>query len=93
MPASKSIYGAGTGLIMIAAGWIGTLARVADPKLVTGAGAFLCLMAGLTLLATTRGVLSEFRRSEVYVEIADDNATNDNDADAVGAHQSALVAN
>ena len=85
--------GAGAGLIMIAAGWIGTLARVADPKLVTGAGAFLCLMAGLTLLATTRGVLSEFRRSEVYVEIADDNATNDNDADAVGAHQSALVAN
>ena len=82
--------GAGTGLIMIAAGWIGTLTRVADPKLVTGAGAFLCLMAGLTLLATTRGVLSEFHRSEVYVEIADDNATNDA---AAGAYKSALVAN
>ena len=65
--------GAGTGLIMIAACWIGTLTRVADPKLVTGAGAFLCLMAGLTLLATTRGVLSEFRRAEVYVDIRNGN--------------------
>ena len=87
--------GAGAGLIMIAAGWIGTLTRVADPKLVTGAGAFLCLMAGLTLLATTRGVLSEFRRSEVHVEIADDNATTTDDdaaAAAGGAYQSAPVA-
>ena len=72
---STATAGAATGLIMIAFNWIGSLTRVADAKLVSGAGAFLCLMAGLTLLATTRGVLSEFRRSEVYVEITGDEDT------------------
>ena len=67
--ASAVTAGAGFGLIMIAFGWIGSLTRVADPKLLTGAGAFLCLMAGLILAATTRSVLNEFRRAEVYVEI------------------------
>ena len=57
------------GLTMVAAAWIGTLTRVADPNLLTGAGAFLCLLAGLVLLSTTRSVLSEFRRSKVYLEV------------------------
>ena len=72
---STATAGAATGLTMIAFNWIGSLTRVADAKLVSGAGAFLCLMAGLTLLATTRSVLSEFRRSEVYVEITGDEDT------------------
>ncbi len=68
--------GAAVGLIMIAFNWIGSLTRVADAKLVSGAGAFLCLMAGLTLLMTTRSVLSEFRRAEVYVQIGDESSTD-----------------
>jgi glycine betaine/proline transport system permease protein len=63
--------GVATGLTMIAFNWIGSLTRVADTKLVSGAGAFLCLIAGLVLLATTRTVLTEFRRAEVYVEIGE----------------------
>ena len=63
--------GMATGLTMIAFNWIGSLTRVADAKLVSGAGAFLCLIAGLVLLGTTRTVLTEFRRAEVYVEITD----------------------
>ena len=82
--------GAAVGLIMIAFNWIGSLTRVADAKLVSGAGAFLCLMAGLTLLMTTRSVLSEFRRAEVYVEIENGDST---DPDPVeGAYRSARVA-
>ena len=85
--------GAGIGLIMISAGWIGTLTRVADPKLLTGAGAFLCLMGGLILLATTRSVLNEFRRAEVYVEIEPQADSGDgstvSQAPAGGAYQSA----
>ncbi len=69
------------GLTMIAAAWIGTLTRVADSNLLTGAGAFLCLLAGLTLLMTTRSVLSEFRRAEVYVEIENGDSA---DPDPVG---------
>ncbi|MCY3559815.1 MAG: ABC transporter permease subunit [bacterium] len=74
--------GLGVGLTMIAAAWIGTLTRVADPRLLTGAGAFLCLLAGLVLLTTTRSVLNEFRRSEVYLEIHDGNPAH---SDAAGA--------
>ena len=48
---STATAGAATGVTMIAFNWIGSLTRVADAKLVSGAGAFLCLMAGLMLLA------------------------------------------
>ncbi|MCY3662543.1 MAG: ABC transporter permease subunit [bacterium] len=76
---STATAGAATGVTMIAFNWIGSLTRVADAKLVSGAGAFLCLMAGLMLLATTRSVLGEFRRAEVYVQVGDEDST---DADA-----------
>ena len=87
---STATAGTSVGLIMIAFNWIGSLTRVADAKLVTGAGAFLCLMAGLTLLMTTRSVLSEFRRTEVYVEI--ENGTTTDSDPAGGAYLSARAA-
>ncbi len=77
--------GFGAGLTMIAAAWIGTLTRVADPNLLTGAGAFLCLMAGLVLLGTTRTVLTEFRRAEVYVEITEAADADDDPASEFAA--------
>ena len=77
---STATAGAAAGLIVIAFGWIGSLTRVADAKLVSGAGAFLCLMAGLMLLMTTRSVLGEFRRAEVYVEIGNGKATDSDPA-------------
>ena len=89
---SAATAGAAVGLIMIAFNWIGTLTRVADAKLVTGAGAFLCLVAGLTLLASTRGVLSEFYRAEVYVELDNGNGGRADPDQAGGAYTSARVA-
>lgn len=82
--------GAAIGVTMIAFNWIGSLTRVADAKLVSGAGAFLCLMAGLVLLATTRTVMTEFRRAEVYVEITEAADAGNDAADepaAAGARQ------
>jgi len=73
---STAAAGTATGVTMIAFNWIGSLTRVADAKLVSGAGAFLCLMAGLILLATTRSVLGEFRRAEVYVQVGDEDSTD-----------------
>jgi len=75
--------------MVIGFGWIGSLTRVADAKLVSGAGAFLCLMAGLMLLMTTRSVLGEFRRAEVYVEIGNGNAAGSDIAG--GAYRPAQV--
>jgi len=89
---STATAGAAVGLIMIAFDWIGTLTRVADAKLVTGAGAFLCLAAGLTLLASTRGVLSEFHRAEVYVEIDNGNGGKADPDQSGGAYLSARSA-
>lgn len=61
--------GLGAGMALVGITWIGTLLRTAEPKFTSGAGAFLTVLAGLLLMATTRNVLREFHRSEVYVEI------------------------
>ncbi|MCY3925836.1 MAG: ABC transporter permease subunit [bacterium] len=87
---STAAAGAAAGLMVIAFAWIGSLTRVADAKLVSGAGAFLCLVSGLMLLMTTRSVLGEFRRAEVYVEIEDPNAADSDPAG--GAYPPAEVA-
>ncbi|MCY3806179.1 MAG: ABC transporter permease subunit [bacterium] len=91
---STATAGFATGVTMIAFNWIGSLTRVADAKLVSGAGAFLCLMGGLMLLATTRAVLGEFRRAEVYVQIGDEDSSDAEparDAELAGARTQAAA--
>ena len=68
---NAAVASVGAGLMLVSATWISSLLRVADPKFTSGAGAFLCFIAGFLLTATTAGVLKEFHRSEVYVTIDD----------------------
>ena len=56
----------GVGVMLVSAAWIASLVRVSDPNFVSGPGAFLCLLAGFFLFASTRGVLREFQRAKVY---------------------------
>ncbi|MCP4086209.1 MAG: ABC transporter permease subunit [Actinomycetia bacterium] len=68
---SVLVAGLGTGLMLVAIAWIATLLRVADAKLVSGAGAFLTMVAGFFMLASSRNVVGEFHRSKVYAGDSD----------------------
>jgi len=63
---SVAVSALGVGVMLVSAGWIGSLVRVSDPNFVSGPGSFLCLVAGFLLFASSRGVLREFRRTTVY---------------------------
>ena len=64
---NAGVAAAGVAMMVVAAAWVVSQLRVADPLVVSGAGAFLCLVAGFLLMATTAGVLKEFDRSQVYL--------------------------
>lgn len=66
---NAAVAGVGLGLMVVATAWISSLLRVADPRFSSGAGAFLCLIAGFLLMASTAGVLKVFDRSQVYVAV------------------------
>ena len=68
---NAAVAGTGVAVMTVAAAWIASLVRVADPKFTSGAGAFICLIAGFLLTATTAGVLKVFDRSQVYASIED----------------------
>ncbi|MDE0614602.1 MAG: ABC transporter permease subunit [bacterium] len=63
------VAGVGVSLMVVASAWIASLLRVADLKFASGAGAFICLVAGFLLMASTVGVLTKFSRSQVYVSV------------------------
>ena len=63
---SVGVSALGIGVMLASTGWIASLVRTSDPNYVSGPGAFLCLLAGFLLLISSRGVLKEFRRTEVY---------------------------
>ena len=74
--------GIGTAMMMIAAAFIISVFRVADPNFVSGAGSFLYFVSGFFLTMTSRGVMAEFRRSRVFASDAqhlDVTATSDAD--------------
>ena len=73
--------GLGAGLAATALGWIGTLARATDQKVVSGVGVFFLLLAGATLANSGRSIINDFRRSRVYAEIDDQHVV-----DQAGAH-------
>ena len=68
---NAAVAGVGLGLMVVSVAWISSLLRVADPRFSSGAGSFICLLAGFLLMASTAGVLKEFDRSEVYVAVDD----------------------
>ncbi len=58
--------GIGAGIVGISAGWIFTHVRSADPNYVSGVGSFLTMCGGFFIVASTMGVLNEFRRTRIY---------------------------
>lgn len=66
---NAAVASVGLSLMVVASAWIASLLRVADLKFASGAGAFLCLIAGFLLMASTAGVLAKFGRSQVYVSV------------------------
>jgi len=58
--------GLGLGSASIAFAWLFTHVRSGDPQFVTGIGAFLTMLGGLMVLASTMNILKEFRRAKVY---------------------------
>lgn len=63
---STIVAGLGAAVLTISIAWIVSIARVADPRFISGAGAFLSGIGGYITYASTKGVLAEFRRSRVY---------------------------
>jgi len=63
--------GLGAGLVGVALGWIGTLARATDQRIVSGVGVFFLLLAGAALANAGRSIVHEFHRSRVYPDIDD----------------------
>ncbi len=61
--------GLGLGTAGIAAGWIATLVRSADPNYVSGVGSFLTFLGGMFIVAAAGPVLKEFRRERVYDDL------------------------
>ena len=60
--------GLGAGVSCVAFAWVATHVRSADPSYVSGVGSFLTMVGGAVLVATTVGVIKEFRRSRVYAD-------------------------
>ncbi len=63
---SAATAGLGLGAASIAFAWLFTHVRSGDPQFVTGIGAFLTMLGGLMVLASTMRILKEFRRAKVY---------------------------
>jgi len=63
---SALVAAVGTGVMMVGVGWVAALLRVGENLIVTGAGAFLTMLGGFFLLATSKSLLKEFRRQKVY---------------------------
>ncbi|MEM7339815.1 MAG: ABC transporter permease subunit [Actinomycetota bacterium] len=79
--------GIGASIMMVTSAWVMTQVRTADPNYVSGIGSFLALVGGFVIVASSMGVLSEFRRSRVYEDIAVDEPAEQSspDVELVGA--------
>jgi glycine betaine/proline transport system permease protein len=64
--------GFGTGVTLIAVGWVGSLARATDPNFTSGVGSLIGGIAGFMLIAAGDTMISGFERSQVYRELPSD---------------------
>ncbi len=64
--ASVGVLGLGAALMAVAAGWIASLLRVADPGFVSGVGAFLVFVGGFFFLGSARGMVANMDRARRY---------------------------
>ena len=63
------VCGLGLGVLVLGVAWVATIARVAEPNLVSGVGALFIMFAGVTSASSVRGTLSEFDRKQLYEEV------------------------
>lgn len=66
--ASAGVVGLGAALMVISAGWIVSLLRVADPGIVSGIGSFLAFVGGFFFLASARPMVANLDRARRYEE-------------------------
>ena len=66
---STVVGGVGLALALAPAGWIASIARVAEVNFVSGVGAVVAVAAGATVFASSRATLAEFERNKVYGDI------------------------
>ncbi|PIE32271.1 MAG: hypothetical protein CSA55_03615 [Ilumatobacter coccineus] len=64
--ASTVSIGCGAGAAGVGLAWIGTLARATDPKIVSGVGSFIAVLAGGLLVAVSTKLVTNFERDRVY---------------------------
>ena len=69
----------GAGIVMTALGWIATIARVADPNLVSGVGSAMAAAGGFFLMASGVGTIGLFIRNKIYGD-ADEAGAGDDDS-------------
>ncbi|MEZ5219778.1 MAG: hypothetical protein R2705_19115 [Ilumatobacteraceae bacterium] len=64
-----SAMGFGFGVVLLATGWVGSLARSSDANVTSGVGVLFAGIAGITCFVAGRGVAAGFERSHVYREL------------------------
>lgn len=78
--AGSIAMGAGAGVLVIALGWVGTLARATDQNVTSGVGILLTLIAAALLANAGRSIINDFRRSRVYGDPLDRSSISDRDS-------------
>lgn len=61
--------GVGAGIMAIAGGWIGSLARATEPNFTSGVGVLFALVAGVHAVVAGRLIVGGYERSKVYPEL------------------------
>ncbi len=62
--------GLGLASMIIPAAWIFSFTRSAEPRAITGNGAFFTMVLAFIFIAIGRGVISDFRRRKIYSDMA-----------------------
>ncbi len=64
--------GLGLGVALLAAGWIGSLARAGDPNYFSGVGSMVGLVAGVMVFVAGSSVVAGYERSKIYIDLTTD---------------------
>ncbi len=67
--------GLGLGVALLAAGWIGSLARAGDPNYFSGVGSMVGLVAGVMVFVAGSSVVAGYERSKIYIDLTADDGT------------------
>ena len=62
--------GLGLASMIIPAAWIFSFTRTAEPRAITGNGAFFTMVLAFIFIAIGRGVINDFRRRKIYSDVA-----------------------